>query len=216
MTNIQRRVVKVGGSLLPHPALASVLTQWLEQQVPMINALVVGGGIWADEVRALDAGGRLPPATAHWLAIRTMKLTSWLLCQLLPQAALIDQLAALDHAVDGRDLGFNVPRIFDCESFLREVEPQLPGCPLPVGWQVTSDSIAARLAVAIQASELVLLKSTAPPVGDLDQAAQLGLVDSYFPRAAAPLARVRWVNLRNFLCVSATPRLAPLFEPRSR
>ena len=196
MTDDPLRVVKVGGSLLDFSRLVATLSEWLGLQTPMRNVLVVGGSVWADEVRRLDARGRLSSTTAHWLAIRSMKLTSWLLCQMLPQAVFVDQLASLHRAV-GPVAPDPVTTIFDCEQFLREVEPQLPGRPLPVGWQVTSDSIAARLAEAIRARELVLLKSTDPPVGSLNQAAREGLVDAHFPQAAVPLARVRWVNLRD-------------------
>ena len=51
-------------------------------------------------------------------------------------------------------------RFIAVESFLRREEPVLPGVRLPIGWHVTSDSIAARLAEVCQAQELVLLKST--------------------------------------------------------
>jgi hypothetical protein len=60
---------------------------------------------------------------------------------------------------------------------------------------VTSDSIAARVAWELAASELVLLKSAAPPAGTFDKLAAAGFVDASFPRAAAELT-VRIVNLR--------------------
>ena len=70
-------------------------------------------------------------------------------------------------------------------------------CPLPHSWDVTSDSIAARLAVLAGADELVLLKSGLPAGSlTLAQAAETGYVDRYFPVAAAGVPRVRCVNLR--------------------
>jgi hypothetical protein len=87
--------------------------------------------------------------------------------------------------------------LFEPEQFLREVEPKLVSRPLPHTWDVTSDSIAARLAAVLQACELVLLKSTLPQPGtEIDRAAAEGYVDRYFPVAARGLA-VRAVNLRD-------------------
>jgi len=63
---------------------------------------------------------------------------------------------------------------------------------LPHAWSVTSDSIAARLAQAVAAGELVLLKSAAPPP-DLGAA---DYVDEWFATAARDVPSVRIVNLR--------------------
>src|SRR5690606_38335664 len=69
--------------------------------------------------------------------------------------------------------------------------------PLPHHWDVTSDSIAARLAALLGADQLILLKSTdAPPGLDRERAAALGLVDPIFPAASRTLRRVAMLNLR--------------------
>jgi hypothetical protein len=63
---------------------------------------------------------------------------------------------------------------------------------------VTSDSIAARLAVRLGAQELLLLKSAPlPPGADRAEAARLGLVDPAFPAVARPLRSVRYQHLRD-------------------
>ncbi|NUQ61799.1 MAG: hypothetical protein HUU20_04880 [Pirellulales bacterium] len=75
----------------------------------------------------------------------------------------------------------------------------LPSGPrLPHTWDVTSDSIAAALAAALSARELVLLKSCARPEpwSSLREAAEAGYVDRFLPVAAAGLDRVRFVDLR--------------------
>ena len=73
------------------------------------------------------------------------------------------------------------------------------GTPLPERWNVTSDSIAARVARALNADELVLLKSVAWPDGDIAEAARRGIVDEHLPRELrlAPNLQVRVVNLRD-------------------
>ena len=69
---------------------------------------------------------------------------------------------------------------------------------LPRRWRVTSDSIAARMARVFRARELVLLKSvTFPERISMSEAAELGLVDEYFPTAARDVERVVAINLRS-------------------
>jgi len=82
------------------------------------------------------------------------------------------------------------------ESFLRDEELQVGANPLPHTWDVTSDSIAARLAVTLRARELVLLKSSLPGDKSLEAAARSGYLDAYFPRAALGVPKIRCVDLR--------------------
>ena len=68
---------------------------------------------------------------------------------------------------------------------------------MPASWDVTSDSIAARIAAGLHASRLVLLKSASlPPGADRAEAARLGLVDPVFPSVARELKIVEYVCLR--------------------
>jgi aspartokinase-like uncharacterized kinase len=67
---------------------------------------------------------------------------------------------------------------------------------LPHRWDVTSDSLAVRVAALAGARELILLKSTDPPSADWTEA---GFVDAYFSEALRQAPRdlqVRAVNLR--------------------
>jgi aspartokinase-like uncharacterized kinase len=68
---------------------------------------------------------------------------------------------------------------------------------LPHTWDVTSDSVAARVA-EVAGAELVLLKSADLPVGmSWEAAAAHGLVDPMFGSIVGRAGlRVRWVNLR--------------------
>ena len=61
--------------------------------------------------------------------------------------------------------------------------------PLPHSWDVTSDTIAAWIAGQLKAQSLVLLKSASlPPDATRDLAAQLKLVDPFFPLISSALA----------------------------
>lgn len=191
------RVVKVGGSLLAWPALGKQLGTWLAAQPPLPNLLVAGGGELADAVRHLDRRCALPPTTAHWMAIRAMEVNALVLSQWLPAAEMFVPHRTCDWQTPPGSRGC---WLLLAEHFLRHEEPLLEGTPLPRGWHVTSDSIAARVAEVCQALELVLLKSTLPEQrgagGSLQDLAQAGLVDPHLPTAAAALPAVRLVNLR--------------------
>jgi aspartokinase-like uncharacterized kinase len=80
--------------------------------------------------------------------------------------------------------------------FIENVD-RLARDPLPETWEVTTDSIAARVAVYLGAGELRLVKS-AGLVGmrNRAEAARAGFVDPAFPAVSAPLARLAVVNLR--------------------
>jgi hypothetical protein len=83
---------------------------------------------------------------------------------------------------------------------------------LPRDWTVSSDSLAAHLAARVRARTLVLVKSCPLPetVASAAEAASAGLVDPYFPQAAARLGSIKWLDLR---AVRPTP--IALSEPRA-
>jgi len=186
-------VVKVGGSLYDLPDLGQRLAAWLQTLTAPKVLLVPGGGVTADVVRDLDRCHHLGEATAHELALRSLTLNAWLLAALLERTAignvpvcnplfspLTDRVSLLDaHAF--------------CESDAHDNPDALPPC-----WEATSDSVAARVALILGASELVLLKSvTIAEPCDWTETARLGVVDPILCRILeGARLRVRVVNLR--------------------
>jgi aspartokinase-like uncharacterized kinase len=199
------RVVKVGGSLLDWSDLPTALTRWLNQQPSATNVLICGGGKLADSIRKADQQFHLGDETAHWLAIDCLSITAKLLAQAcnFPLLPLIPKLRLAAQAPEAplRDpqprQSSDMPStiVLDPRDFLHHIEPTIPGPPLPHAWTVTSDSIAARLAQALAADELILLKSSSPPSKSLDELAAAGYVDLHFPIAAAHLTALQFVNL---------------------
>ncbi|MBI2824981.1 MAG: hypothetical protein HYX69_09885 [Planctomycetia bacterium] len=189
---LPRRVVKLGGSLLDVPGLAGRLRSWLARQEPAETLLIVGGGALADAIREADHHHGLPENVAHWLCIRAMAIQAELVRALLPEAVWLDSVAELAARPVGPRLA-----ITDPWRFLREDEPRALGTRLPESWDVTSDSIAARLAEIVGAAELVLLKSALPSEKSIAELAAAGYVDRFFPQAAAGLECIRYVNFRD-------------------
>lgn len=186
------RVVKVGGSLLALPKLGERLEKWLAGQTPGHTILVVGGGPLADAVREADRLHGFGDEAAHWMCIDVMGVTARIVDRILKGAEHVATMADLKDRLSQAGV-----TVFDVKQFLREVEPAVPGTRLAPAWEVTSDSIAARLAMVVGAEELVLLKSRMPtPGATLGDLAAAGYVDRFMLRLAAELPPIRFVDLR--------------------
>ncbi len=191
------RVVKLGGSLLSWPAWPGALQRWFSTQPAAINLLVVGGGRWVERLRGLDRQLELPAVASHWLAIGLMSVTARRVVANLPGGRLrADPLTGQQLRIEEHREGVTV---LDPWLWLQEGAAWRDASPsLPASWDVTSDSIAAWLAVGITADELVLLKSIRPPGDDPTEWCRTGLVDAYFPVACAavPCVRVEQLTTR--------------------
>jgi len=198
-------VVKVGGSLFDWPELPHRLAAFLDARRTIVpperTVLIAGGGHAVDVVRALDRIHGLGDEHAHQLALHALDLTAILLAALVPGSILVDRIESLAGAWNAPSISILAPR-----KSINELD-RTGKDPLPASWDVTSDAIAARLAVALGADCLILLKSAPLPAGaSRRDAARLGLVDPVLPAAARSLARVEYVNLRER---SPDPRLLP-------
>jgi 5-(aminomethyl)-3-furanmethanol phosphate kinase len=176
-------VVKLGGSLYGLPDLGPRLRRWLAQQ-PHSVVMVPGGGPAADVIRAYDRTHQLGEEASHWLALAMLTVNARFLAALLPGAA----IASLPN--EGAAL-----TILDVHAFALADEARPDH--LPHLWEATSDSLAVRVAHLLGANELVLLKSTAWR-GDWQSAADIGVVDPWFPEALrrAGSLQVRVVDFR--------------------
>jgi aspartokinase-like uncharacterized kinase len=190
MAQTVTRVIKVGGSLFDLPDLGERLKTWFKSQPRSHNILVAGGGRLADEVRRQHELRPLDDFRAHWLCVDAMDMMAHLLHHRLVGSALCQKIAEIREPKARYS-------IFKVGEWARLFEPMYQGTPLIESWDVTSDSIAARLAIVLQADELVLLKSADPPSDNLHDLAERGYVDRFLPKLADELPPWRIVNMRN-------------------
>jgi 5-(aminomethyl)-3-furanmethanol phosphate kinase len=169
------------------PDLGTRLQNWVDSQPLAITVLLAGGGAAVDQIRAETISLNLNNIEAHWKCVDAMTTTANQLNQLLPGAKLQTHIPFSSE---------RHPTIFLCATWLKHLEPITPGTKLPESWDVTSDSIAARLAICTGADELVLLKSAEPPSRNLQELADCGYVDKFLPKLAGELPPWRCVNLR--------------------
>lgn len=170
-------VIKLGGSLLTRPDWPAALRALCETLEPPA-LLVVGGGPVVDGLRAIDAVTALPAAVSHRLAIAALGITA----RAVGSAIDLPLTAHPDDAPGTAVL--DTPRWLDDDGHLAA---------LPVGWHVTSDSIAALVAARLHRT-LILAKSVPPPcaVADLRALAVAGWIDPCFPNAATAVTRIEW------------------------
>lgn len=188
-------VVKVGGSLYDLPDLGPRLRRWLSEECGDKKVVLVpGGGPLVDAIRRYDQCQGLGEETSHWLALRALTVNAHFLAALLSPSRVVGEVVEIRHAWKKRELP-----ILNIHEFAHHEENM--GC-LPHCWSVTSDALAARVAVVMEAHRLVLLKSTSIPA-ELNwiEAGRRGLVDSFFAEvlSAAPAdLKVQTFNLRQW------------------
>lgn len=120
-------VVKVGGSLMDKVS-SVIATLKSAAQSPDCAfdkiVLVPGGGIFADEIRSMNADDE----TSHWLAVLAMEKFGYLISAL--------GVPAVDKLSDCVSAGGKILVLLPYKP-MREYDP------LPHSWDITSDSIAA-------------------------------------------------------------------------
>ncbi len=193
-------VAKIGGSLLLRPDLMPRLRSWLSTETSAHSdthyVLLVGGGRLVDAVREIDAATSLGDANAHWICVALMDATSRIVSALLPELTTVDRLSwLLERTVQP---GIT---LFSPQEFMADIEPNSPGIHLPADWSVTSDTIAARLAIVLGADELVFIKAAPPPISEstreewLRDLATIGYVDQFLPSLSPEIPAVRFAMI---------------------
>ena len=188
-TDIAFRVVRVGGSLLTWNELLPRLRKWMDEQSPANTVFIAGGGPWVELLRQSAERFRIDEPSAHVLCLRAMSTTANLLGEITSTPVVVSTEEALQLGSE--------EVVFDVYYHTEHVDRKRKNA-LPRSWAVTSDSIAARVASDLGASELVLLKSaecTPEDCRDRKKLSEIGFVDPYFPVASEGL-KVRYVNLR--------------------
>ena len=186
-------VVKLGGSLNDAPELPD----WLRTCAALGGQVVVvpGGGPYADAVRHAQAVWGFGDDAAHDLALGAMEQFGRQLCAMRPGLVPAASPETVRMVLAAGKTPVWMPRIMTLAS-----------SEIAQSWSVTSDSLAAWLALRMGAQGLVLVKSAQVVTRDWNILARAGVVDSAFPGFAAPLQRVHVIE-RN-----AWPSLADIVQ----
>lgn len=154
-------VIKIGGGLAAVPGALDRVCRAVGAAGRDHHILVVpGGGLFADTVREFDRAVGVSADAAHWMAILAMDQYAHVLADRIPGATLIEEPGALLQTLTSSRVAVLAP-----SRWMRSADV------LPHSWEVTSDSIAAFVAGALDAARLLLIK----PAADLSNP-----VDPYF------------------------------------
>ena len=141
-------VIKIGGGLASVPGALTRVCQAVGLAARARRIVVVpGGGPFADAVRDFDRSLGLSPHTAHWMALLAMDQYGHVLAERIPGAILLDEPGAvMENVAEGKVV------VLAPSRWIRSSDV------LPRSWDVTSDSVAAFVAGALDAARLILIK----------------------------------------------------------
>jgi aspartokinase-like uncharacterized kinase len=143
-------VIKIGGGLTALPGAIDRVCAAVGEASRDHRILVVpGGGPFADAVREFDRRIGLSADAAHWMAILAMDQYAHVLAGRIPGAWLVEEPGAIAEAASPGRTAVLAP-----SRWMRSADV------LPHSWEVTSDSIAAFIAGALDAARLLLVKPT--------------------------------------------------------
>ena len=155
--------------------------------MPGRTLVVPGGGVFAEQVRIEQRRMCFDDVAAHRMAILAMQ-----------------QMAVLFNALKSNFPLFSRPTELDRLPGAAIWAPdwvELDSAGIESSWDVTSDSLAAWLALQVEADELMLVKAAPVAEGDtLEQLQQQGIVDDALRRVVASARyKISVINQHRFV-----------------
>lgn len=177
-------VVKIGGSLLGSADLAGWLRVVTEHGKGKL-VIVPGGGVFADTVRAQQQRLGFSDLCAHHMALKAMEQFGLLLMDLNPELVPGSSEEELDLQTKAGKVSVWLP--YDMVTRSSEIT---------IGWDITSDSLAAWLAARLGAQHLVLVKCARAPDRPVAvaEASRWGVVDQAILRFMQPGIDTWWLQ----------------------
>ncbi len=179
-------VIKIGGSLDTDVRIKAWLNVLAESKSVVI---VPGGGPYADTVRGQQARWKFSDALAHRMAVLAMDQFAIQLHGIEPRLSLVNDLAALKKTLEIRQTAIWLP-----SAMVLSAEE------IPASWDITSDSLAAWLALNLSADNLVIVKSCdIPPELTIAQLIEQDIVDRGFSvMSKGSACNIQFVSVRDF------------------
>jgi len=163
-------IVKLGGSLSQSDNLVKCLNRVEQNYQGRAVVIVPGGGAFADQVRLAQNRWRFDDNTAHRMAILAMQQMALLIKGLKGNFSIACSVADIRKQLHRQKIVIWSPDIVELDN-----------AAIQASWDITSDSLAAWLAKALSARELILVKSAIIDASlSLRQLANQNIVDKGF------------------------------------
>jgi len=181
-------VIKLGGSLAEANTLLHCLNRIEQDYQDKAVVIVPGGGVFAEQVRIAQQHWGFDDDSAHAMALLAMQQMAWLIKGLKTDFVMAGSVQAIQQL--GQKIMIWSPDL-----------DELNQSRIPATWNITSDSLAAWLAKALSAHELMLVKSAAIDTTlSLTQLQQQGILDQAFCDTVANTRfTIRVLNQQNFI-----------------
>ena len=182
-------VVKLGGSLSQSDTLIKCLNS-VEQNYPDRAVVIVpGGGAFADQVRLAQHRWQFDDKTAHRMAILAMQQMALLIKGLKSDFSIARSVTDIRKQLHQQKIVIWSPDIVELDN-----------AAIQASWDITSDSLAAWLAKALSATELILVKSAIIDASlSLQQLAKQNIIDKGFCDFVMQATfKIQVINQQNF------------------
>jgi aspartokinase-like uncharacterized kinase len=182
-------IIKLGGSLSRSGTLIDCLNAVEKNYQDRAVVIVPGGGGFANQVRLAQQHWQFDDTTAHQMALLAMQQMALLFKGLKPDFVIADTVVSIQDQLSRKKIVIWSPDISELDS-----------AGIEASWDITSDSLAAWLANALSATELVLIKSAAIDASlSLLQLAEQHIVDKAFCDFVAQIDfKIRIVNAQSW------------------
>ncbi|MGZ5029296.1 MAG: amino acid kinase family protein [Methylobacter sp.] len=141
-------IIKLGGSLSRTDTLINCLNAVQKNYQGRAAVIVPGGGAFADQVRLAQQHWQFDDSTAHNMALLAMQQMALMFKGLKPDFAVAHTVVAIQKQLSQQKTVIWSPDIIELDN-----------AGIAASWDITSDSLAAWLAKALSATELILIKS---------------------------------------------------------
>jgi len=141
-------VIKLGGSLAHSGTLIKCLDTIEHKYQGRAVVIVPGGGVFADQVRVAQSHWRFDDKTAHAMALLAMQQMALMLKGLKPDFVVAGSMSDIQEQLNRQKTIIWSPDVVELDK-----------AGIQATWDITSDSLAAWLAKALSAKELILVKS---------------------------------------------------------
>jgi aspartokinase-like uncharacterized kinase len=163
-------IVKLGGSLSRSDALIKCLNSVEQFYQDRAVVIVPGGGAFADQVRLAQQRWQFDDKTAHSMAILAMQQMALLMKGLKSDFYIARSVTDICKQLPRQKIVIWSPDVAELEC-----------AGVQASWDITSDSLAAWLAKALSARELILVKSANIDANlSLQQLAKQNIIDKGF------------------------------------
>ena len=182
-------VVKLGGSLCQSDTLIKCLDSVERNYQGRAVVIVPGGGAFADQVRLAQQRWQFDDRIAHSMAILAMQQMALLINGLKGDFSIACSVTGIRKQLRRQKIVIWSPDIAELEC-----------AGVQASWDITSDSLAAWLAKALSATELILVKSADIDASlSLQQLAKQDIIDKGFCDFVMQASfKIQVINQQNF------------------